>query len=114
MVPTLVVDPAYRTVEIIDPLKGAIKKCFSSCISKFPQYIKNVRVKKKTPLDDLPEVNREIKRMNEKMKKEGRVLVRYSGTESLLRIMVESKNEIDIDDFTKPLIDKLEKENNGK
>ena len=45
--------------------------------------------------------------------KEGRVLVRYSGTESLLRIMVESKNEIDIDAFTKPLIDKLEKENNG-
>lgn len=107
-------DGIITAMQVLRTLKEAGKnlKEFSGCITKFPQYIKNVSVGKKTPLEKLPSVNKEIKRMNDRLKKEGRVLVRYSGTESLLRIMVESRDEIDMDDFTKPLIDKIQKEIN--
>ena len=69
---------------------------------------------KKIPFEKLPGVNKELEIINKKLKKDGRVLVRYSGTEPLIRIMVESRNEIDIDDFTFKLIENIQKEiNNG-
>jgi len=108
-------DGIITAMQILRILKEAGKnlKEFSGCITKFPQYIKNIRVSKKIPLEKLPNVNKEISLMNDRLKKEGRVLVRYSGTEPLIRIMVESRNEIDIDDFTKPLIDKIESDINS-
>ncbi|MCK5706192.1 MAG: phosphoglucosamine mutase [Candidatus Aureabacteria bacterium] len=109
-------DGIITAMQILRILKESGKdlKTYSDCITKYPQYIKNIRVSKKIPFEKLPGVNKELEIINKKLKKDGRVLVRYSGTEPLIRIMVESRNEIDIDDFTFKLIENIQKEiNNG-
>jgi phosphoglucosamine mutase len=55
----------------------------------YPQRLVNVRVKERRPLDDLADVNREIRRAETEFGDAGRVLVRFSGTEPLARVMVE-------------------------
>jgi phosphoglucosamine mutase len=59
----------------------------------FPQTIKNVRVKEKRPLEQLPEVMAAIRSAEQQLNGNGRVNVRYSGTESLARVMVEAETE---------------------
>jgi phosphoglucosamine mutase len=56
----------------------------------FPQIIKNVRVREKSPLETLPEVTRAIAECRSEIGEQGRVVVRYSGTEPLARVMVEA------------------------
>jgi phosphoglucosamine mutase len=56
----------------------------------FPQIIQNVRVKEKAPLESLPAVTRAIAQCRSEIGKQGRVVVRYSGTEPLVRVMVEA------------------------
>ena len=59
----------------------------------FPQTIKNVRVKEKRPLEQMPEVTAAIKKAEQQLNGNGRVNVRYSGTEALARVMVEAEKE---------------------
>ncbi|MCX5796468.1 MAG: phosphoglucosamine mutase [Elusimicrobia bacterium] len=54
-----------------------------------PQLIKNLSVERKVPLDRLPHLNALVGRCERTLKGEGRVFLRYSGTEPLLRIMIE-------------------------
>jgi phosphoglucosamine mutase len=55
----------------------------------YPQLLVNIRVTKKQPLDKLPEVKARIEQCEREFGKSGRVLVRFSGTEPLARVMVE-------------------------
>jgi phosphoglucosamine mutase len=59
----------------------------------FPQTIKNVRVKEKKPLEQIPEVMEAIRAAEKALDGSGRVVVRYSGTEALCRVMVEAESE---------------------
>ena len=59
----------------------------------FPQTIKNIRVKEKRPLDQLPQVMQAIEQAERELKGNGRVNVRYSGTETLARVMVEARRK---------------------
>lgn len=59
----------------------------------FPQTIKNVRVKEKKPLDSFPEVVSAMKQGDSELGGNGRIVVRYSGTEALARVMVEAESE---------------------
>jgi len=56
----------------------------------FPQIIQNVRVKEKAPLETFPEITRAIAECRSEIGDQGRVVVRYSGTEPLVRVMVEA------------------------
>jgi len=58
--------------------------------SPSPHLLKGVRVEKKIPLEQLPEVQFKISEIEEALTGCGRIVVRYSGTEPLLRIMIES------------------------
>ncbi len=62
----------------------------------FPQLLVNVRVKERRPLDELPRVTDEIKSCEAELNGSGRILVRYSGTEPLLRIMVEGLEDAQV------------------
>ncbi len=55
----------------------------------FPQLLVNVRVKERRPLAELDAVNEGIQRAESEFGRDGRVLVRFSGTEPLARVMVE-------------------------
>jgi phosphoglucosamine mutase len=59
-------------------------------LKPFPQIIRNVRVKGKTPLESIPGVTRAIAECRSEIGDQGRVVVRYSGTEPLARVMVEA------------------------
>jgi phosphoglucosamine mutase len=56
----------------------------------FPQIIQNVRVREKAPLESIAEVGRAIAACRSEIGKQGRVVVRYSGTEPVARVMVEA------------------------
>ncbi len=56
---------------------------------RYPQQLVNVRVRRRPPLEELPEVSSEMRRAEEDFAGSGRILVRYSGTELLARVMVE-------------------------
>jgi phosphoglucosamine mutase len=59
----------------------------------FPQVIVNIRVKEKKPLDQIDTVAASIREAEEALDGNGRVVVRYSGTEPLARVMIEAESE---------------------
>ena len=65
-------------------------------MQKFPQTIENVEIKQKKDLDSIPEIRKALDTAEKTLADKGRVLIRYSGTQSLCRVMVEGqdKNEI--------------------
>jgi phosphoglucosamine mutase len=73
----------------------------------FPQKIVNVKVKSKPSLDSLPEVSRELAAAEKALGKSGRVVLRYSGTEPLARVMVEAEHEDDVLRWTDSLANSL-------
>jgi len=62
----------------------------------FPQRLVNVRVREKRPLDTLPEIKSEIADREMELAGRGRVLIRYSGTEPVVRVMVEAERRSDV------------------
>jgi phosphoglucosamine mutase len=61
-----------------------------------PQVLVNVRVKERKDIMTLPSVAKAIRDVEQKLGDEGRVLIRYSGTEPLLRIMLEGQDKYEI------------------
>jgi phosphoglucosamine mutase len=59
----------------------------------FPQKIQNVRVREKVPFAQVPEVRHAIEAAERELNGNGRVVVRYSGTEAMARVMVEAESE---------------------
>lgn len=68
----------------------------ASVMTALPQVLVNVRVDKKRPVTEVPEVAKSIAAAEEKLAETGRVLIRYSGTEPLMRIMLEGQDEAQI------------------
>jgi phosphoglucosamine mutase len=79
---------------------------FESLIEGFkdyPQVILNVKVRSKPPLESLPEVSRALAEAQSKLGESGRVVLRYSGTEQLARVMVEAEHDADVHRFSQSL-----------
>jgi phosphoglucosamine mutase len=79
---------ALRVFEIAQQ-SGASLDELTEGLEIYPQLLVNVRVTQKRPLDQLPEVTRQIAACEDAFQGAGRVLVRFSGTEPLARVMVE-------------------------
>jgi phosphoglucosamine mutase len=62
----------------------------------YPQTLVNVRVREKRPIDTVPEIQAAIARVEAAQGGRGRVLVRYSGTEPLLRVMIEGESQASV------------------
>jgi phosphoglucosamine mutase len=76
----------------------------------YPQVLLNVPVARKPPLDTLPEVSALVTEIETALAGDGRVLLRYSGTESLARVMVEGPDAGLIQDQAERVADKLRAE----
>ncbi|MCL2145116.1 MAG: phosphoglucosamine mutase [Endomicrobia bacterium] len=87
---------------------------FFSGLEKFPQVLINKKVAKKIPVEKLEKTSRLIKSYEKKLAGEGRILVRYSGTENLLRVMVEGKNKKEITGIANEIINSADTEINDK
>jgi phosphoglucosamine mutase len=81
----MVLDLMARTGKSIDELTADLKV--------FPQVIINVKVREKRPLESIPAVAAAIRAAEEELKDSGRVVIRYSGTEPLARVMIEAESE---------------------
>ena len=66
----------------------------------FPQLIRNIRVREKPPLEAIPSVAQAITECCLELGERGRVVVRYSGTEPLARVMVEGPEASAVEDHT--------------
>jgi phosphoglucosamine mutase len=69
-------------------------------LTVFPQKLENIRVKHKTPFEQVPALAAAVRSAEEALGDRGRVLVRYSGTEPLVRIMVEAQDSADVERHT--------------
>jgi phosphoglucosamine mutase len=83
---------ARRVLEIVAASGQPLRELVSD-LKVFPQTIKNVRVREKRPLDQFPEVQAAIRGAEQELNGNGRINVRYSGTEPLARVMVEAATE---------------------
>ena len=76
--------------------EGRSLDALASELVTYPQVLLNLRVQEKVDLDTLPAVSKVIANVESQLEGHGRLLVRYSGTEPLLRVMLEGKDEQDI------------------
>jgi len=74
---------------------------------RYPQVLVNVRVSNKKPFDDLPSVKRQASETERKLGDRGRLLLRYSGTEPLARVMIEGERQEEIDRYATALADTI-------
>ena len=87
-------DGLLVALEVIQALNNKIKASnLFNVFEKIPQILKNIKINDKTTLNK-PSVKKSIKKANDLIKGQGRILVRKSGTEPKIRIMGESKNEV--------------------
>jgi phosphoglucosamine mutase len=83
---------ALRVMEIMARTGKSLAELISD-LKVFPQTIQNVRVREKIPFKQVPEIQRTIEDAERELDGNGRVVVRYSGTEALARVMVEAESE---------------------
>jgi phosphoglucosamine mutase len=76
-------------------------------LKDYPQTIVNVKVKSKPPLDSLPEVSRALAEAQSALGDNGRIVLRYSGTEPLARVMVEAEHDADVQRFSQSVANAL-------
>jgi phosphoglucosamine mutase len=87
---------AIRVLEITVRSGRSLAELVSD-LKVFPQTIRNVRVREKIPFAQMPLVNSAIIAAESELNGNGRVVVRYSGTESLARVMVEAESKEQIE-----------------
>lgn len=96
-----VLEAMKRTGKPLSELKRAIKL--------FPQVREDVRVSKKDPFENFPEIARSIAEAQNAVNKKGRVFVRYSGTEPLARVMVEGEDLGEIQRLARSIAQNIQK-----
>lgn len=77
-------------------------------LEKLPQVLINTRVREKRELSSLPSVSDRIRAIERKLEGRGRVLVRYSGTEPLVRVMVEGEDATEIEACAREILDSIQ------
>ncbi len=105
-------DGTISALQVLRIMKKTGKKLseLARCMKKLPQLMVNVNVKKKIDFEKMPKVMEKINKAKKKLKNNGRIIVRYSGTQNIARIMVEGINEKEIRKYTKEIADEIKKQ----
>ena len=96
-------------MEVLLEEKKSLKDCLSD-YRKFPQVLENVRVTDKALAENNPAVQGAVKKVEEKLLGTGRILLRASGTEPLIRVMVEAEKEELCREYAEEVIAVMKKE----
>jgi len=99
---------ALRVMEIMSRTRKPLAELIGD-LKVFPQTIQNVRVREKTPFADVQEIHQAIQTAERELDGNGRVVVRYSGTEALARVMVEAESEEKMRALAKDIADAIRK-----
>jgi len=86
-------------------LTGRTLADLASDLTTYPQVLLNVRVREKVELKSVPAVAQAIERIEGRVAGQGRLLVRYSGTEPLLRVMLEGRQQDEIRGWAQEIVD---------
>ena len=95
----------FRTVA----LSGRSLAELADDLVTYPQVLLNVRVRERVDLQSVPAVAQTIARVEARVADHGRLLVRYSGTEPLLRVMLEGRDENEIRALAQEIVDVVKK-----
>ncbi len=82
----------------------------AQCMKEFPQVLLNVEVREKRPFEQMPELCQKIEEAKKCLGKSGRLLIRYSGTQNALRIMIEGQSHSEINKYAKEIAEIVGKE----
>jgi phosphoglucosamine mutase len=77
---------------------------------QYPQVLVNVRVREKVPFAQLPSVQAEVTDVEERLSHKGRLLLRYSGTEPLARVMIEGESQFEIEGYAQRIAEAIKRE----
>ncbi|MEP6655513.1 MAG: phosphoglucosamine mutase, partial [Myxococcales bacterium] len=84
---------ALRVLAVMIEEGRPLSELMARAMVRYPQVLVNFAVARKRPLDELPDVCRAISQVEDALGAEGRVVVRYSGTEAKARVMIEGTDE---------------------
>jgi len=87
-------------------LRGPLE-ALAAGLKDYPQVIVNIKVKSKPVLESLPDVSKALLEAQEALGANGRVVVRYSGTEPLARVMVEAEHQEDVKRYSESIASAL-------
>jgi len=82
----------------------------ASIIERFPQKLVNIDVREKKPFEEMKKVKEAIKKAEKELGKNGRVVVRYSGTENKARVMIEAKEIGQVERLTEEIASEIREE----
>jgi phosphoglucosamine mutase len=82
---------ALRLLEVMVD-SGKPMSELKKCMNALPQILRNIEVDQKIPIEELPKLNAQLKKVESELSSRGRVVFRYSGTENVARIMIEGEN----------------------
>jgi phosphoglucosamine mutase len=99
---------ALRLMDVITRSGKPLAELVSD-LKVFPQKIQNVRVREKVPFNQIPAVQAAIEKAERELDGNGRVVVRYSGTEALARVMVEAEEESKMQAITAVIAQEIQK-----
>ena len=100
-------DGLLAALQVLSLMKRTDKSLLdlAQAMTAVPQVLLNVKVATKPDLDTVPELQQAIRDSEQRLNGSGRVLVRYSGTEPLLRVMVEGERDDQIRDVANRLVE---------
>lgn len=102
---SLVGDGMLTTLFLLDSLT-AKKRSLSEAVEgfvRYPQVLVNIHVREKVPFESVPAIAAAAGEVNEKLTGSGRLLLRYSGTENLARVMIEGRDQSEIEEMAESL-----------
>ncbi len=104
-------DGTISALQILAIMKKEGKKLSElAWMEEFPQVLVNVEVREKKELAAMPSVTEKIREVEERLGSGGRILVRYSGTENRLRIMIEGKIKEELENYARQIREEVVKQ----
>lgn len=81
----------------------------ASIVKTYPQVLKNVEVTQKKDFHEIPELKKAIKEGEERLRNKGRLLIRYSGTQPLCRVMAEGEDQKELEHIVENLCNTIKR-----
>jgi phosphoglucosamine mutase len=98
---------ALRVLAVMAQERKPLSELAARAMTRYPQVLLNFAVARKRPFDEMPSVQKMIAKVEGALGAEGRVLVRYSGTEAKARVMIEGQDEAGIKAYADEIAETL-------
>jgi phosphoglucosamine mutase len=96
---------ALQLLAIVLREERPLSELAAEVMQRVPQVLVNAKLSQRRPLEEMPRTMKEVRAVQKKLGKTGRVVIRWSGTEPKLRVMVEGEDEAQIDALARSIAD---------